>query len=444
MTSPRDPGARDGRLGAALRRLPVPEHRPGFWDDVDAALAGDDRPVVRLDEERTRRRRWAAPLTAAAAAVTLVVAATGAVLWTGSSGDGQVGVAGRPGAAATPALFSAAYDHTVAAGDAGSRRWELAVAADGSYRWTAADGRDDYAYDAAAGEATELHRGGAAGDYTAAAGGVPPGGPDQRIVRPEPLGPLADVVAALGRAGDDRVLAVEAAGRPAWRYDGPVAPNRLGPGSPDRAVATVDRATGVLLELRLTSGGRPVEELAAVSVEVSDEVDRSRFRLDVPAGLDGPDTAIGFERRTLEELPGLVDYPVLVPGDVPGGFTLDAVTVNRVEPSPTGPEGMNPAVVDVVALRWRDGFSTFTVTLRPAGSNSAWDDPFGAEGVVTPRQDVRLPLPEREPLIGEVVVHPPAPPHLWGTSGHVVVTVDGDLDAAGLRRVAGSLRPMRP
>lgn len=68
---------RDLELGAALRDLPTPEHRPGFWAELEDGLAGD-APVARLTPTRLRTRRFAPRgmwLLSAAAAVVLVVAA---------------------------------------------------------------------------------------------------------------------------------------------------------------------------------------------------------------------------------------------------------------------------------------------------------------------------------------------------------------------------------
>lgn len=68
---------RDLDLGSALRALPTPEHRPGFWEELDEQLAlqppaPDSRSAGRL---RSFRHRPFPGLVALAAAVALVVAA---------------------------------------------------------------------------------------------------------------------------------------------------------------------------------------------------------------------------------------------------------------------------------------------------------------------------------------------------------------------------------
>jgi hypothetical protein len=132
-------------------------------------------------------------------------------------------------------------------------------------------------------------------------------------------------------------------------------------------------------------------------------------------------------------------YDLLVPATVPSGFTVESVAVDRDVASSTGPEGMNPKALQVVAMTWRNGASQFTVTLRPKGSEQ-WDDPLGAEGLTLDAQPVHVELAGRAPLEGQVAVDAPVRPHLWGITGDIVVTVSGDLPRADLERVAGSLQ----
>jgi hypothetical protein len=319
------------------------------------------------------------------------------------------------------------------------------VARDGSFRWTSTDGSDDMAYDATTGRQVEVVRSGA----TASAAhpnafvttGVPAGGPDQRITRPDPLGPIADFVVALARAGDRRITTTTVAGRSAWHYDGPIVADRLGDGSPDHAVADVDQASGVLLRLS-RSGPKVATAFHASDVTTAEEIDRSRYRLDPPPTARTQTFPIGFVPRTLDQAAADVPYDLLVPSRVPPGFTLESVAVDRDIPSSTGPEGMNPPATHVVALTWRNGAARFTVTLRPKG-DAQWDDPLGAEGLTLDARPVHLDLGGRPPLDGQVAVDPPVRPHLWGVTGDIVVTVSGALPAPDLQAVAGSLRPHR-
>lgn len=98
---------RDELIARALRDLPVPDHRPTFWSELDGALGDpattsgpdavpDDPPVHRLDTgelpsvtslaPRTGRRR--APVLAAAAAVVVLVGLVGLVLVASDGGEG--------------------------------------------------------------------------------------------------------------------------------------------------------------------------------------------------------------------------------------------------------------------------------------------------------------------------------------------------------------------
>jgi hypothetical protein len=398
----------------------------------------ENENVIPLDERQPRRRRFHRPVGAAAAI--LVVLAAGGVLWARRYQAGRrVEVADRPAAGpAAPAMLTATYDITGGA----ARSYRLTVAADGSYRWTSRDGNTDLAYDAATGRAVEVVQGPDASGppYAFVYTGVPTGGPGRAIVVPEPIGSLADFVTALGRSGDRRVEETSTFGRPAWRYDGPIVVDQLGGrGTPDHAVADVDQATGVLLSLRETSAGRPVRSVTASSVEVSDRLDRSRFQLQAPPGVKTTTESRGFRIVTLDEGRRLAGYDPLVPGDVPEGFRLQAVAVDPDVRSVTGAEGMNPPAVRIVTLRYANGFHAFTVTQRPKGTGQ-WDDPFGAEGMSFRAEAVKSALPGRPPLEGSLILDPPSPPHVWGITGDLVVTVDGDLGASELRRVAGSFR----
>ena len=75
---------------------------------------------------------------------------------------------------------------------------------------------------------------------------MPFGGPDQRITKPSPLGPIGDFVVALARAGDGRIATrpTYAGGGPPGTTTAPTAQDRLGgERAPDHAVADVDRGT---------------------------------------------------------------------------------------------------------------------------------------------------------------------------------------------------------
>ncbi|MGH8991082.1 MAG: hypothetical protein ACRDZ7_06085 [Acidimicrobiia bacterium] len=431
---------RDERLGTALRRLPVPDHGPDFWDDLAGRLTGDaPGPVVRLDQERSRRRRLV-PLGAAAAVVGALLGA-GLVIGDNDDNPGRSVVADRPPTAtAGPAMVTVSYTdsgipESGAAGDS-----TLTVADDGSFRWTTADGLVDIAYDAAALRAVQVADPGSR-QSAYVYPDLAPGGPDLPVWAGEPLGPLADFVISLARAGDGQVTEAthEPTGRAIWRYDGPVASDRLsGTAGPSHVLAEVDRETGVLLTMISDVNGRIFQAIEARTVQESATVDRSRFSFHTDPSKTSTFSR-GFKPVSKEAASAAVPYDVLVPEDVPEGFDLDTITLNRDVPTGTGAEGMNPPVADVVAMQWRKGFLSFTVTLRPV-SGQEWDDPFGREGFALKRVPLRAELPGREPLAGSLVVDAGGPPHLWGITSDIVVTAAGDLTAEEFLRLARSLR----
>jgi hypothetical protein len=478
-------------LGDALAELPGPEHGPTFWADLDHRLQGEPvqqiesgelhlpppgnpgpadpnapAETVSLEEQRARRgaRRGGRLnhfLGAAAAAVVLIVAVAGTLNViqddkgtdiraadrpTGTTGPGTTG----PGA---PAEFSATYDGIEGfdGPDGCCSQWRLTVARDGSYRWTSTDGGGDIAYDATTARHVHVmtHGDGASKEHPNAfvAAAVPVGGPFQGVSTPDPLGPIADFVVALARGGDPRITTALAAGRPAWHYDGPIVQDRLGgDGAPNHVVADVDPISGVLLQLTRRIDDLVVNRFTASGVTVSDQIDRSRYQLTPPPGSKTTPVMIRFVPQSLDEAAAGLPYDLLVPTQVPDGFTLDSVNsvaVDREVGAPTGPEGVNAPSKPVVNMTWRRGPFTFTVTLRPSEGHPDWNDPLGVEGLVLDAQPVHLPLSGRPQLDGEVAVDPPIEPHLWGVTGDIVVTVSGDLPKAQLEQVAGSLQRHR-
>jgi hypothetical protein len=370
---------------------------------------------------------------------------------TTSSAAGSSTTTGPP----PPAAVAVAYTRTFAGdgqeGPPPPERFHAEVSLDGaSFRMTADDGGRDLAYDAAGGRAYEWSK--AEADLQESVNlvtGLASGGPDHHGLTDGPHHPIARLVRALGRAGDPRVTTITSHGRPAWHYDGPMVGDVLGGEAPeDHVVADVDQASGALLLQVMSARGKETRRFEATSIDSRPTEDRSRYRPDPPATAKVTTEDHGFSAMTLDELATAAGYDVLVPGSVPAGFELDEVLFDAKKQLYTGAEALNPAPARVTSLRWRgpDGTS-FTVTLRPESGDpkarqegQVWSDPFGGEGVELPATKVSLPLEGRPPLTGELYVAAPAVPHLWGITGDLVVTLDGDLDAAGLEAVAGSLR----
>jgi hypothetical protein len=410
---------RDRELGAALRELDVPEHRPDFERELRGRLA----------EPRPRRRAWV--LVAAAALAVIAASAFALFLPRGS----DVASAAEVRDAITEALGSA---HTISGifvnreqAVGGENRWRFEFRSSGSFRITGLGKNNPTHLEYDPGLNVE-----ASSDVGLFVWrvGLAPGWPDAApagwVLRRD----LGSVVAALSADPDAKVEEVEHAGRAAWMLRTPTG----NPGEEREIV--VDRGTGIPVRDRRLRDGRFAGEWRIERLQVDagrDEVFRLR-----PQG-DQTQTRydMGFERTSLERAADVVGYEPLVPARLPSGFELGEVAVAPAS-RPTGDEQRpNPPSRNVVSLRYQRGLDHIVVTTRLTGPDaSRWSDPVIGSSV-------RARVPERVEFdsgalrgyTGEVVIDPNSVPHVWAIAGELVVTIAGNADRDELLRIAESL-----
>ena len=237
-------------------------------------------------------------------------------------------------------------------------------------------------------------------------------------------------------AGEGEVL-----GRQAILYEADVVPNGIG-GGPDRVVIAIDAETGLVLDYLATFEGEEQSSLVATSFEVfSDRLDVFTLPDDLPPPSFSYDQ--GFQRTTIEQIEGLVGYTPVLPSTIPAGYAIDAVAV---APGPsdnfTGAEASNPQSVDVVHVRYRNGWRTFTTTTRRVGDEPQfWIDPFSGEGQFYEIFDVEVTGPYFLGQTAELSTAPETVPHLWVLGGELVFTVTGPLRDFELVDIVNSLEP---
>lgn len=459
---------RDERLGAALRRLEVPDHGPDFHP----------RLMARLEQEAARhpgsprRPRWTGPymLTAVAAAVVVVALATTTIL----RGDGDLQPGPEPelitasvvrakvaGALASLKTLQgevtvecAIFTGTCSPTDDGGRTTmssSFVTTAAGDERITGLGSTDDAAFSSV----TRTYRqitstgGGVQGQEITNVAAGPPDAFRRSVLRRE----VASVVRAfLTDSSDVPVTDTVEEGRDAWRLVTPVVVNKLaGPGgSGDQLEVVVDRQTGFPLRVTETLQGRFLQEIRLSNLVVDKPVDPSTFELAFPPGVRVFHQDVGFQRVTLDQAAAIVGYRPVLPTDLPAGFELTEVTA-AAQGGQTGSEGMNPPAAGVVSVAYRRGFDQIVVSTRktgdasPCGPRSAvscWGDPMSSgEG----ETDVPEPF-----LVGggalagaqaELVVSARGTPHVWTVDDRLVVTVSGDATGDELRRLAESFAP---
>jgi hypothetical protein len=433
---------RDDRLGAALRALDRPEHRPGFQRELRRRLAAERFPA---------RRRWAWPLAGAAAAAVAAVA----VLAVGIPRTHKTpGIAGpQPASAAVvkshlrDALTQLRNLSGVLVAAETSRgsteRWRFTLDAAGDVRLEGPGAGEVMTYDSSTGVARSIQHSASMGGsalFYAERTGVAPGPPDlgpPTWLIPEQLG--AYVRAALA-AQDPGVREVTYEGRPAWRLDVHTVPNLVAPElSGDELQVTVDRRTGLPVRVVERKQGRVLRTLRLEQLAVDTTPGMDAFRADFPAGAEVMRSDDGFRRASLAEAAGVAGYRPLVPDWVPAGYELAEVAVAH-ESAPTGKEGGNPQSRGVVSLSYRRGLDQFLVTTRLRGTG-AWSDPLASgEGFIDRPEHVDVSTGALGGADAELVLSPRALPHLWALTDDLVVTVGGDLTRSELTRVASSLR----
>jgi hypothetical protein len=444
---------RDEVLGAALRALEVPEHRPDFHARLHYRLAEERRARLAEEHRRTRARRRRIAWTVRFAAAAAIVAAAAVVGLPRTETGPQPATAAEVKARVAAALSSArtmsgelAYRSDDPLAGPNSEQWTFRLAASGAFRFRQVDGENDVAYDAAHGVQRSVNESASIEDdstpfaveHTGLAPGRPDPGPDDWLLQRD----LGAVVRALLAAQDPRVRETTYDGRPAWQIEVPVPTNAIYADA-DRLDIVIDQATGVPVRVVATLDGDFRSELRVKDLAINDALDPDDFTLSFPPDVHVERTDKGFERVGLDEVSGIVGYPPLIPASVPDGYRLTEIAVAK-RAQPTGVEGGNPASRDVVSLSYRRGLDQFIVTTRlrhVPGYDVEWSDPLGTgEGFRDEPEKITLQGGELSGSTADLLIVPRNIPHLWTLTEHLVVTVSGDLSRAELISVAESLR----
>lgn len=438
---------RDHVLGAALRDLEAPEHRPEFYGELHRRLAAER--VARPPRRRTLR--WTIRAVAIATAFALALIAYDALRFGATDAPPIVE---RADAAVVKAMVQRTMSSTHALSgafvsierdpftDATVRaRGEFILLDDGSF--AVRTGWVEQAYDARRRVSSLYDPSPGSRPFAHRARGLASGPPDTYVDSAFQR-ELGSVVRALVEMGDPRVETTVYAGRQVWSLATPVRQDGLAGagGSPDHLEVKVDVQTGIPVHARWTVDGKLRRELRITAMALDPDVSRSRLTVDVPEGVALSRSDQGFERVELGELEHVVGYTPLVPSWLPDGYELADVTVAR-RGGPTGSEGMNPQAPDVVSLLYRRGFDRIVLSTRVAVPGD-WSDPLATgEGFADRPEAIRL---ERGALSGveaNLLIVPLAIPHIWALTDELVVTVAGDLDRGELLRVAESLEARR-
>ncbi|MGH3039586.1 MAG: hypothetical protein ACRDLZ_09330 [Gaiellaceae bacterium] len=420
---------RDEELGAALRELEAPEHRPEFHAELRRLLAQEQ--VTRL-------------IALAVVAYDVFRAEPGEALVVGvgvpTAAEVQRQV--REALGAAEGLGGILVWDDSEPGD--EQRWRFLLSAQGDLRLSGLTHTEEIAYDARR-AAERIYIRDEDGTISAAVRrGLAPGWPD-----PAPSdwllpGEFGALVRTFLAARDPSLRETTYDGRPAWRLEVEAIPSGIAPElTGDRFAITVDRGTGMPVEVTETFRDEFRRHIRIEKLAVDPPVDRDSFTLEFPPEAKPNDLEHGFQRVELDQVGQIVGYDPLVPAWLPEGFRPAEVAVHPGMGSPTGVEASNPPSTDVVSLSYRRGLDQVLVTTRSrdvAGWPDSWTDPLATgEGYRDRPERLALGRGALSGVEAKLLLVPRNVPHLWALGDELVVTVSGDLSRAELVRVAESL-----
>jgi hypothetical protein len=448
---------RDHELGAALRELEAPEHRPDFHAELHRRLALE-RTARRPERRRRPQVRWVARVATVAVVVALAVVAYDAL----RSERGETPVVGVETASARE--IQTRVQRALAAAEAlggtlvwdgpqrgDETRWKFELTTRGDFRLSGLTRTEESAYDAERGVERLYSRDDEGVVSAGVMRGLAPGWPDATSsswMLPDQFGAFVRVFLT-DKDPDAPVETVTTDdGRPAWRLQVEVAPSGILPPefTGDALTITVDQETAMPIEVTETREDAFRSQIRIEDLAMNPNVSPDAFTLDFPADAEPTTVDHGFRRVGLDEVAAEVDYAPLVPTWVPEGYRLAEVAVSPGVGVSGGVEASNPPSTDVVSLSFRRGLDQFLVTTRlrnvPEWGAGDWSDPLATgEGYVDRPERVRV---RRGALSGveiNLLIVPRNIPHIWALTDDLVVTVSGDLSRAELLRVSESLEP---
>lgn len=447
---------RDEVLGAALRELEAPGHRPEFHAELHRRLAAERTTRQPRQLRRRPQVRWVARVAVVAAVIALAAVAFDALRSEPGRTPAVVGVASAAEiqARVQAALASAEAISGILVWDGpqleDEARWRFLLTAQGDFRLSGLTHVEEASYDATRGVERLYSR---HDDGTVSAGimrGLAPGWPDATSsgwILPDEFG--AFVRAFVGAKSPDAPKTVTSAdGRPAWRLTVKATPSGILPPelSGDAFTITVDKETGMPVEVTESRQGSFRSQIRIDDLAVNPKVPAGAFRLDFPPDAQPTPIDHGFDRVDLDDVTGKVGYAPLVPSWLPDGYRLAEVAVSPGIGVSGGVEASNPPSTDVVSLSYRRGLDQLLVTTRlrnvPNWGPGDWTDPLATgEGYLDRPESVRV---RRGALSGvelNLLIVPRNTPHIWALTDQLVVTVSGDLSRAELLRVSASLEP---
>jgi hypothetical protein len=474
--------ARDMMLGHLLKEAPVPDHGEAYWDAAREAAAPELERLVRSDPARRRVLQVAVAVASVVVAAVVVLVALPGIRGPSVVTARDMLASMNVTSARSHAVVRLIFTDGLATGDGRTpgpvgpdvtRRLILSTRGDMRYAMAPVTVSSSNAtsqvitYDEQRHEARDIAT--MVGDPHDVLVIERPSWGGGLLDEREPLGSFTALTGSVRfqlaeEDPEEPVTETTFLGRPAWRavLHEHIGGSENGPDLEWRV--TVDKATGLVLESvmgTMVVGHSAQEQLTSVF-----RVTRFEVNPPLPSGWDSIPEA-GHSRIGIydggtrfgspETLARRTPVPVLVPGWLPAGYAAsDAATMDAGEPTVSRGDKAKliylsrndprkywwrMTAIDTasqqVAVRYRRGFSTFTVTTRPLKKG---ERPY-AKAAPPDAQAATLTRGYLAGLTALVSVDPflGLGPTLALDSGGYRITVNGDLTRSELVAVAESL-----
>lgn len=244
----------------------------------------------------------------------------------------------------------------------------------------------------------------------------------------------ASAVRSLVASSNPKVKEIEYNGKPAWEVVLDEGYGGYGPEAPNHATIVVDQEVGLPVSVKLARDGKLVQTFEMRKLTINPIFTDAQFKVRVPKNATVSNNNYGYKRTSMDKVSSLAGYkPYVLTGEFEG-FQLNTVSVGDKEYN--GLSGVDDT--NIVAMTYRRGIESFTITTRKSGSPTPRDPLDWLEGNVV-HNPTTIDNGAFAGPAQHVVWEAGTYSYIWANKGRLILTVTGDLSVDEMRSIAAML-----